>query len=193
MEGKNINTRFTKGNTVDVCQTAEMWPFWIKARTPLLTLSPFGGMSGVPVWARDRPVSRGREAVSGGRISASDSLGGSGSSKRYAPGGKLESQREPKLGKTSGVFAAGAWAARMEIARLLEAGFSAETIVSEINSGQESDEPLVQGGAFSPPESMTKAIGDFENERKKERMTRESLSPGYPSDPKEKRGRSEDD
>ena len=27
-----IYASFTKGNTVDVCQTAEMWPFWLIAQ-----------------------------------------------------------------------------------------------------------------------------------------------------------------
>ena len=36
----HISARFTKGNTVDVCQTAEMWPFWIEARAPPHHFSP---------------------------------------------------------------------------------------------------------------------------------------------------------
>ena len=131
--------------------------------------------------------------MSGGRPSTSDSIEGSGSSKRrYAPSG-VDTQRGPKLGKTTGIFAAGAWAARMEIARLLEAGVSAESIISEINSGQESEEPLAQGGAPSPPESTVKEIRDSENEDRRKRTSREVYSPGLPSNPKERRGRSEDD
>ena len=70
---------------------------------------------------------------------------------------------------------------------------SAESIISEINSGQESDEPLAQGGAPSPPEDMTKVDRDSEKEERGKRTVREAYSPGHPSNPKERRGRSEDD
>eukprot|EP00435_Cladocopium_sp_Y103_P057110 s1830_g19.t1 len=45
--------------------------------------------------------------------------------------------RQPRLGKTEGAYAAGAWAAREEVASLLEAGVPAEEILAEIRSGQE--------------------------------------------------------
>ena len=37
----HISASFTESNTVDVCQTAEMWPFWLIALdTSHLTFSP---------------------------------------------------------------------------------------------------------------------------------------------------------
>ena len=47
-----------------------------------------------------------------------------------------------KLGKTSGIMAMGAWSARMEIARLLEAGVPAREILASIKSGEEGEDPL---------------------------------------------------
>ena len=111
-------------------------------------------MSGVPVWAQEGGPSsfRGRKAVTGGRDEdSSKSLGRSGSSKRNRGSDRPEDQRRPKLGRTSGVFAAGAWAARLEIAHLLESGISTEALLSEINSGRESDRPLeMRGGKEAP-------------------------------------------
>ena len=108
----------------------------------------------MPEWVRDSaPPTRGRTTVSGGRHSDNPrSIDDSGSSKRKsfstAPSGNPDRQNAPKLGKTSGVFAAGAWAARIEIARMLESGVSAEAIISEIHSGQESEHALThQGGS----------------------------------------------
>ena len=111
-------------------------------------------MSGVPVWAQESGPSypRGRMTVAGGRDETpSKNLGRSGSSKRNLGEGHQEDSRLPKLGRTTGVFAAGAWAARLEIARLLESGISAETLISEINSGQESDTPLEMRGSQDVP------------------------------------------
>ena len=53
----------------------------------------------------------------------------------------------PELGKTSGLHAVGAWAARMEIAKLLEAGVDPSLVVKAVRSGKEGDSPL----DLSPP------------------------------------------
>ena len=47
-----------------------------------------------------------------------------------------------RLGRTEGSFAAGAWAAREELAALIEAGVPAEELLAEIRSGQEGTHPL---------------------------------------------------
>eukprot|EP00435_Cladocopium_sp_Y103_P010122 s4583_g2.t1 len=59
-------------------------------------------------------------------------------------------QDRRKLGKTSGFFALGAWAARMEIAEMLESGVPVAELLAEINSGREGDDPLT--AASGPPE-----------------------------------------
>ena len=53
----------------------------------------------------------------------------------------------PELGKTSGLHAVGAWAARVEIAKLLEAGVDPSLVVKAVRSGKEGDSPL----DLSPP------------------------------------------
>eukprot|EP00435_Cladocopium_sp_Y103_P061000 s40_g22.t1 len=93
----------------------------------------------------------------------SESRGSSG--KRSAPIG-TPSQDKTKPGKTSGFFALGAWSARLEIARLLEAGVPASEILEEINSGREGETPLAacnppdvnlpgEAESFSPPPKST--------------------------------------
>ena len=77
--------------------------------------------------ARDHPVPRGRKRRSPGRDVASTA---SSDSKAVC------------LGQTTGVFAAGAWAARMEICSLLEGGASADAVISAIKAGVEGDQPL---------------------------------------------------
>ena len=191
---KSIDASFTESNTVDVCQTAEMWPFWLIA--PDTSTSPFlptggeWGMSGAPVWAQEGGPSsfRGRKAVTGGRDEdSSKSLGRSGSSKRNLGSDRPEDQRRPKLGRTSGVFAAGAWAARLEIAHLLESGISTEALLSEINSGQESDRPLEMGGRKEAPFG-----GDSPGEVPFDAPSDRSRSKALPEKRKEKQGRSKE-
>eukprot|EP00435_Cladocopium_sp_Y103_P058585 s2085_g20.t1 len=52
--------------------------------------------------------------------------------------------KRAKLGRTSGVIAVGAWAARLEIARMLQEGVPGEDLVKLIQKGEEGDEPLEQ-------------------------------------------------
>ena len=52
------------------------------------------------------------------------------------------SGRSSPLGRTSGLIAAGAWAARTEISNLLEKGYSATALVSYIRRGEEGEHPL---------------------------------------------------
>ena len=56
------------------------------------------------------------------------------------------SNPEYQLGATSGVIAAGAWGARLEIAGLLEAGCTSEQLLRMIRSGEESSKPLQLSG-----------------------------------------------
>ena len=60
-----------------------------------------------------------------------------------------------ELGRTVGVFAAGAWAARAEVAELLEKGYSGRDLLRAIRGGQEGEVPLrtypVPGTTTSPP------------------------------------------
>jgi len=53
-----------------------------------------------------------------------------------------------RLSRTTGVTAAGAWAARLEIADLLESGANPEEIIRAIRAGEEEGRPL---GLFSEP------------------------------------------
>ena len=53
-------------------------------------------------------------------------------------------QKRAKLGKTTGIFAAGAWSARLEIAEMLQEGIPAEEILRAIEDGEEADHRLVQ-------------------------------------------------
>ena len=47
-----------------------------------------------------------------------------------------------KLGRTSGLMAVGAWAARVEIADMLESGVLAKGLIGMIRKGEEGDFPL---------------------------------------------------
>eukprot|EP00435_Cladocopium_sp_Y103_P034639 s1626_g9.t1 len=71
--------------------------------------------------------------------------------------GKITKEAEPKptssprlelmssrLGRTEGAFAAGAWAAREEMASLLESGIPPEDLIAQIRAGQEGDHKLDQ-------------------------------------------------
>ena len=128
--------------------------------------------------------------------------------KRYeAPARSGRSQ----LGQTSGIAAAGAWAARWEMASLLEARCSVENLVSDIRSGREGDHILQLGAqtsaagslrSWSPVGSGVKAeerktspddkeksnlfggsseSGDFDEEIAKQRAILESLVDGSAS------------
>lgn len=60
-----------------------------------------------------------------------------------SPGPRDEtSPRSFSLGATSGLVAAGAWAARLEVANLLESGCPPEQLLALIRRGEESDVPL---------------------------------------------------
>ena len=64
-----------------------------------------------------------------------------------------------KLGKTSGIMAMGAWSARMEIARLLEAGVPAREILASIKSGEEGEDPLASStGPDRPSRSFSAGV-----------------------------------
>ena len=56
----------------------------------------------------------------------------------------IPEQRRAKLGRTLGLMAVGAWAARMEIAKTIEEGVPSPDILAAIKDGRESDEPLEQ-------------------------------------------------
>ena len=71
-----------------------------------------------------------------------------------------------KLGRTSGLMAIGAWAARVEIAKMIEAGVPAKEILSEIRKGEEGDFPLppfeptvTHSGSSTPGSSATPRPG----------------------------------
>ena len=111
------------------------------ARTVLPVLNQRGEMA-VPPWAQDRPPT-GRPAT---LFDPPRGRGRSGSRGR-GPGSKRIDAVSPrrdrtKLGKTSGLFAAGAWSAREEIARLIESGVPSSEILEAIRSGSEGDQPL---------------------------------------------------
>ena len=57
------------------------------------------------------------------------------------------------LGKTDGVVAAGAWAARIEIASLLEEGIEVDTLFYLIRKGREDNRKLTLDGSLEDPES----------------------------------------
>lgn len=57
------------------------------------------------------------------------------------------------LGKTDGVVAAGAWAARIEIASLLEEGIEGDTLLYLIRKGREDNRKLTLDGSLEDPES----------------------------------------
>ena len=66
------------------------------------------------------------------------------SAKRTGYEASLDASASPsvKLGKTSGVVAVGAWAARVEIARMLEQGVPGTKILEAIRKGEEGEFPL---------------------------------------------------
>ena len=65
------------------------------------------------------------------------------------------------LGSTQGMFAAGAWAARHEVAHLLEARCDPSELVKMVKSGEEGQKPLSVGGDYSfPPDSETAEISE---------------------------------
>ena len=65
-----------------------------------------------------------------------------------------------RLGKTTGVMAVGAWSARLEIARLLEAGVPAREILRSIKSGEEGEDPLESAASpdVSTPRSTSAGV-----------------------------------
>ncbi len=65
------------------------------------------------------------------------------------------------LGSTQGMFAAGAWAARHEVARLLESRCDPSELIKLVKVGEEGHEPLSVGGGLSlPPDSETAEISE---------------------------------
>eukprot|EP00435_Cladocopium_sp_Y103_P073819 s164_g45.t1 len=90
--------------------------------------------------------------------------------------------KKPKLGKTSGILAVGAWSARLEIAGMLQEGIPAEDILRVIQSGEESDQPLLQqavplGGDLEPPlDKRARATGP-DGAFASNKMRRETRSP----------------
>ena len=74
------------------------------------------------------------------------------------------SDPEFQLGTTSGVIAAGAWGARLEIAGLIEAGCSSEQLLSIIRRGKESGEPLrltSPSRGAGPSEKAHSGVGSY--------------------------------
>ena len=64
------------------------------------------------------------------------------------------SGRPSPLGKTSGLIAAGAWAARTELANLLDKGYQPSALVSYIRRGEEGDHPLRIDGSNPEVEAV---------------------------------------
>ena len=75
------------------------------------------------------------------------------SAKRTGYEASLDASASPsvKLGKTSGVVAVGAWAARVEIARMLEQGVPGTKILEAIRKGEEGEFPLSTADSLEPP------------------------------------------
>lgn len=71
-------------------------------------------------------------------------------------GGDSDPSKRPKLGKTEGMVAMGAWAARLEIAQLLSSGVSPSEVIRMIQSGQEGSEPL----KMSTPSGALSDLGE---------------------------------
>ena len=113
-----------------------------------------------PEWTETKPRGRTRPALNAGPGSARSRPGDEnpGTSR----GGSLvdEKSKAPlRLGKTSGIMAMGAWSARMEIARLLEAGVPAREILASIKSGEEGEDPLASStGPDKPSRSFSAGV-----------------------------------
>ena len=73
-------------------------------------------------------------------------------------GGDFDPSKRPKLGKTEGMVAMGAWAARLEIAQLLSSGVSPSEVIRMIQSGQEGSEPLKMS---TPPSGALSDLGEY--------------------------------
>lgn len=69
--------------------------------------------------------------------------------------GPEESVPVLELGRTSGVISAGAWAARLEMANLLEAGCDPTSLVKMVREGTESDHPLDMNGELKRIPQLT--------------------------------------
>ena len=82
-----------------------------------------------------------------------------------------------KLGRTQGMMAAGAWAARAEIGALLEAGVPSERILDAIRRGEEGEQPLELYG------SGPMGVPEEKKEKEKEKERGRSSTPRNPSLP----------
>ena len=137
----------------------------------------------VPVWVQGRPQA-------GRPVTIFDPPRGRGrsGSRGRGPGSKRIDAVSPrkdraKLGKTSGLFAAGAWSA---IARMIESGVPSSEILEAIRSGSEGDRPLEFQGELGdaedtavksqseerPPESSRVGPPGWASEKKAEKPSR---------------------
>ena len=114
----------------------------------------------VPAWAQERPPAGRPLTVFGppGGRGRSGSQGRGPSAKRVDTSPRRD---RAKLGRTSGLFAAGAWSAREEIARMIENGVPSNEILEAIRSGSEGDQPLeIQGESEQADEPVAKSLSE---------------------------------
>ena len=114
----------------------------------------------VPAWAQERPPAGRPLTVFGppGGRGRSGSQGRGPSAKRVDTSPRRD---RAKLGRTSGLFAAGAWSAREEIARMIENGVPSNEILEAIRSGSEGDQPLeIQGESEEADEPVAKSLSE---------------------------------
>lgn len=103
--------------------------------------------------------------------------GGKPSAIPEATGKKRRMESSP-LGRTSGVLAAGAWAARMEIATLLESGCDTSSLVDLIKQGKEGDHVLsLVGGSVQSSAGSWSVIGREQADAEATEEDRNSLFP----------------
>ena len=105
-----------------------------------------GWAEGVNVWAPSRDKPKG-EPAKGSKPLTLYSFPPRRSGEVEERGEKSTSSPRPstedgRLGKTEGIFAAGAWAAREELASLLEDGIAPDELVAEIRAGHEGEHRL---------------------------------------------------
>ena len=115
--------------------------------------------------------------------------------KRTERDARLSSSSREKLGKTAGIMAVGAWATRVEIARMIEQGVPSTKILELIRKGEEGETPLsttdvleAPSGSATPGSSVsTPASLQYESPfsvaggRKPFPSVKESREPSIPS------------
>ena len=126
-----------------------------------------GGMSGPGSWAKPAaPPARASCVRPEGERDARSRASGSQEAKSMSTGRGIG-----RLGKTSGITAAGAWAARLELASLLEAKCDLMILAKEIREGKEGDHFLKAGGELPAP----KATGDEASESERESLVTQEM------------------